>query len=164
MERHAGSLPTLPSAHEGVHGRLGPRQRPHIAKRFGKRTRPVSLFVLFYLSLVARTPRGRARSPSSGCSAMAAEEVPVPPQYVPQPVTDFRGFEDGPRGYKVGVTKKGVLGQKRRLEEYEAQVRSRGAPATRRRGVMCSPVHPGAALPHHARLLNSARLLLSKQR
>lgn len=51
-----------------------------------------------------------------------AAEVPVPPQYIPQPVTDFRGFPDGPRGFKVGVTKKGVLGQKRRLEEYEEQV------------------------------------------
>ena len=53
--------------------------------------------------------------------------MPVPPQYQPQPVTDFRAFADGPRGYKVGVTKKGVAGQKRRLEEYAEQVRFRGA-------------------------------------
>lgn len=94
---------------------------------------------------------------------MAAEEVPVPPQYVPQPVTDFRGFEDGPRGYKVGVTKKGVLGQKRRLEEYEAQVRSGGWAATRRRGMMCSARAPRRRPSPPRRLLNSARFPLSKK-
>jgi hypothetical protein len=50
--------------------------------------------------------------------------VPVPPQYQPQVAnkTDFRSFPDGPRGYKVGITKKGTLGSKRKLDEYQEQV------------------------------------------
>lgn len=55
---------------------------------------------------------------------MGDMEVPVPPQWKPQPITDFRGMEDGPRGFKVSVTKKGRLGSKRKLEEYADQVRS----------------------------------------
>lgn len=51
-----------------------------------------------------------------------SEEVPVPPQYIPQPLTDFRFQESGPRGFKVGITKYGKEGRKRKLEEYEAQV------------------------------------------
>ncbi|KAK2075738.1 hypothetical protein QBZ16_001479 [Prototheca wickerhamii] len=37
------------------------------------------------------------------------EAVPVPPQYQPQPVTDFRAFADGPRGYKVEEEKDTLL-------------------------------------------------------
>jgi hypothetical protein len=50
--------------------------------------------------------------------------IPVPPQYKPQIAnqTDFRGFTEGPRGYKVGITKKGTLGSKRKLDEYQEQV------------------------------------------
>lgn len=36
---------------------------------------------------------------------------------------DFRSMPDGPRGYKVGITKKGHLGSKRKLEAYAEQVR-----------------------------------------
>lgn len=51
------------------------------------------------------------------------EEVAVPPQWKPQPAYDFRHGADGPRGYKVNVTKKGTIGSKRRLDEYSEQVR-----------------------------------------
>lgn len=51
-----------------------------------------------------------------------AEAVPVPPQYQPQQLVDFRQQEAGPRGFKVAVSKKGKQGTKRKLEEYAAQV------------------------------------------
>lgn len=50
------------------------------------------------------------------------EEAPVPPQYKPQPIVDFRDFPDGPRGYKVSIKKNGTIGSKRKLDEYEEQV------------------------------------------
>lgn len=50
------------------------------------------------------------------------EEVPVPPQYKPQPLYDFRNAPDETRGFKVGVTKYGRQGTKRKLEEYAEQV------------------------------------------
>lgn len=53
------------------------------------------------------------------------EEVPVPPQYKPQPLYDFRNAPDETRGFKVGVTKYGKQGTKRKLEEYAEQVGSR---------------------------------------
>ena len=49
--------------------------------------------------------------------------VPVPPQYKPQPLYDFRQFPEEARGFKVGVTKLGRLGTKRKLDEYAEQVR-----------------------------------------
>ncbi|PSC71626.1 coiled-coil domain-containing 86 [Micractinium conductrix] len=48
--------------------------------------------------------------------------VPVPPQYKPQPLYDFRQFPEEARGFKVGVTKLGRLGTKRKLDEYAEQV------------------------------------------
>ncbi len=56
--------------------------------------------------------------------AAAVEEVPVPPQYKPQPLYDFRQFPHETRGFKVGVTKYGKVGTKRKLEEYAEQVRA----------------------------------------
>lgn len=50
-------------------------------------------------------------------------EESVPAQWRPQTLYDFRGMPDGPRGYKVGVTKKGRVGSKRKLDEYSTQVR-----------------------------------------
>lgn len=55
-------------------------------------------------------------------ASAAAEEVPVPPQYKHQPLYDFRHFPSETRGYKVGVTKYGKVGTKRKLEEYAEQV------------------------------------------
>jgi rRNA-processing protein CGR1 len=53
------------------------------------------------------------------------EEVPVPPQWKPQTTYDFRSHPDGPRGYKVGVTKYGSnVGSKRKLDDYAEQVLS----------------------------------------
>ena len=49
-------------------------------------------------------------------------EVPVPPQYMQQTLVDFRFQAEGPRGFKVGVSKYGKESKKRKLEEYEAQV------------------------------------------
>ena len=57
-----------------------------------------------------------------------AEEVPVPPQWQPQPAYDFRHGADGPRGYKVSINKNGVLGTKRKLDAYSEQVRSFPSP------------------------------------
>jgi len=51
-----------------------------------------------------------------------SEEVPVPPQWQPQPLYDFRRAPDGPRGYKINVTKYGNVGSKRKLDEYSEQV------------------------------------------
>lgn len=51
-------------------------------------------------------------------------EASAPPQWEPQPVYDFRHASDGPRGYKVNVTKFGNVGTKRKLEEYSEQVGS----------------------------------------
>ena len=51
-------------------------------------------------------------------------EESVPAQWRPQTLYDFRGMPDGPRGYKVGVTKKGRLGSKRKLDDYSKQVRA----------------------------------------
>ena len=48
-------------------------------------------------------------------AAVAADEVPVPPQYKEQPRYDFRHFPDETRGFKVGVTKWGKTGTKRKL-------------------------------------------------
>lgn len=48
----------------------------------------------------------------------------VPAQWRPQTLYDFRGMPDGPRGYKIGVTKKGRVGSKRKLDEYSKQVRA----------------------------------------
>ena len=67
----------------------------------------------------AGTRRQRA---AAAMSAAAAEEVPVPPQYKAQPLYDFRQFPDTTRGYKVGVTKWGRVGTKRKLDEYAEQV------------------------------------------
>ena len=50
-------------------------------------------------------------------------EEGVPAQWTPQTLYDFRSMPDGPRGYKVRVTKKGHVGSKRRLDEYREQVR-----------------------------------------
>jgi hypothetical protein len=55
--------------------------------------------------------------------SLAPESVPA--QWRPQTLYDFRGMPDGPRGYKVGVTKKGRVGSKRKLDEYSKQVRIR---------------------------------------
>jgi hypothetical protein len=49
-------------------------------------------------------------------------EEGVPAQWTPQTLYDFRSMPDGPRGYKVRVTKKGHVGSKRRLDEYREQV------------------------------------------
>jgi hypothetical protein len=39
-------------------------------------------------------------------------------------MTDFRGFAEGPRGYKVGIRSKTEgVGSKRKLDEYEEQAR-----------------------------------------
>lgn len=46
----------------------------------------------------------------------------VPAQWRSQTLYDFRHMPDGPRGYKVSVTKKGRVGSKRKLEEYSEQV------------------------------------------
>lgn len=54
-------------------------------------------------------------------------EESVPAQWRPQTLYDFRGMPDGPRGYKVGVTKKGRVGSKRKLDDYSKQVRFHGA-------------------------------------
>lgn len=48
----------------------------------------------------------------------------MPPQYKPQPLYDFRNAPDETRGFKVGVTKYGRQGTKRKLEEYAEQVGS----------------------------------------
>ena len=48
----------------------------------------------------------------------------IPSQVVPPTLYDFRAMPDGPRGYKVGITKKGHLGSKRKLDAYQEQVRS----------------------------------------
>ena len=50
-------------------------------------------------------------------------EEGVPSTWVPGALYDFRAMPDGPRGYKVGITKKGHLGSKRKLEAYAEQVR-----------------------------------------
>ena len=50
-------------------------------------------------------------------------EEGVPTQDVPPTLYAFRAMPDGPRGYKVGITKKGHLGSKRKLDEYAEQVR-----------------------------------------
>ena len=47
----------------------------------------------------------------------------VPAQWRAHTIYDFRNMPDGPRGYKVQVTKKGHLGSKRKLDEYTEQVR-----------------------------------------
>ena len=52
-------------------------------------------------------------------------EEGVPDRWVPPVLYDFRAMPDGPRGYKVGITKKGHLGSKRKLDEYAEQVRLR---------------------------------------
>lgn len=49
----------------------------------------------------------------------------MPPQYKAQPLYDFRNAPDETRGFKVGVTKYGKQGTKRKLEEYAGQVTSR---------------------------------------
>lgn len=46
----------------------------------------------------------------------------APAKWEPQPVYDFRHMPDGPRGYKVNVTKYGNVGTKRKLDEYSEQV------------------------------------------
>lgn len=51
----------------------------------------------------------------------------MPPQYQHQPLYDFRHGVDAARGYKVGVTKYGKQGTKRKLEEYAEQVRHGGS-------------------------------------
>lgn len=61
-------------------------------------------------------------SSSNPGMAAAVEEVPVPPQYKPQSLYDFRQFPHETRGFKVGVTKYGKVGTKRKLEEYAEQV------------------------------------------
>ena len=45
----------------------------------------------------------------------------MPPQYKAQPLVDFRHGVDAARGYKVGVTKYGRQGTKRKLDEYAEQ-------------------------------------------
>jgi hypothetical protein len=60
------------------------------------------------------------------CSRMPIKESTedgVPSTWVPPTLYDFRSMPDGPRGYKVGITKKGHLGSKRKLEAYAEQVR-----------------------------------------
>ena len=60
---------------------------------------------------------------------MAADPpAPVPPQWQPQAEYDFRHMASGPRGYKVNMAKSGNLGTKRKLDEYQKQVRALGAP------------------------------------
>jgi hypothetical protein len=54
----------------------------------------------------------------------ATGDAEVPPQWKPQEIYDFRHGADGPRGYKVGVTKYGNIGSKRKLDEYSEQVRT----------------------------------------
>lgn len=51
----------------------------------------------------------------------------MPPQYKPQPLYDFRQFPDETRGFKVGVTKWGKVGTKRKLDDYAEQVRRSAA-------------------------------------
>ena len=83
--------------------------------------------------------------------AAAVEDVPVPPQYKHQPLHDFRQFPDVTRGFKVGVTKLGRPGTKRKLDDYAEQVCGGprwhlGRPFTRHmagHGGACMP--PGAA-------------------
>ena len=65
-------------------------------------------------------------SPAKNHIYMPVEESTeegVPAQWTPQTLYDFRSMPDGPRGYKVRVTKKGHVGSKRRLDEYREQVR-----------------------------------------
>lgn len=52
-----------------------------------------------------------------------AEAAPVPAQWQPQTLYDFRHQAHGPRGYKVNMAKTGNMGSKRKLDEYEEQVR-----------------------------------------
>ena len=54
------------------------------------------------------------------------DEAPVPPQWQAPNLYDFRHAPDGPRGFKVAVTKYGNMGTKRKLEEYSEQVSSVG--------------------------------------
>ena len=73
---------------------------------------------------LAALPSPQAAPAFSPCTAeiSMADAVPLPPQYEPQPLVDFRHQESGPRGFKVGVSKTGKQSKKRKLEEYEAQV------------------------------------------
>lgn len=50
----------------------------------------------------------------------AASEVPVPPQYQPARVNDFRGAGFAAKGYREKAVKS--KGSKRKLEEYQEQV------------------------------------------
>ena len=75
-------------------------------------------------------PAGAA---AAAAAAAAAERAPVPPQVKAHPeLYDFRHMADGPRGYKTGVTKKGTLGTKRKLDAYAEQVEADAAEAAAR--------------------------------
>lgn len=63
-------------------------------------------------------------------------------QYKAQPLFDFRAAPSVTRGYKVGVTKLGRQGTKRKLDEYSEQV---GGPAAGRRGAVGA--HPLKSQP-----------------
>jgi hypothetical protein len=49
-----------------------------------------------------------------------ADAVPVPPQYQPARVNDFRGAGFAPKGFREKAVKS--RGSKRKLEEYQEQV------------------------------------------
>lgn len=78
---------------------------------------------------------------------MNDEEIPVPPQWRPQPLYDFRHQVSGPRGYKVNVTKKGTLGSKRKLDEHQADVDRHEAAMPEHQG----PVHEHGSNPPAAK-------------
>jgi hypothetical protein len=78
-------------------------------------------------------PAGAAAGAAGAAAAAAADRAPVPPQVKAHPeLYDFRHMADGPRGYKTGVTKKGTLGTKRKLDAYAEQVEADAAEAAMR--------------------------------
>lgn len=68
----------------------------------------------------------------------------MPPQYKHQPLYDFRQFPAETRGYKVGVTKYGKVGTKRKLEEYAEQVEREQAAMQQEDGTAAAERDPAA--------------------
>lgn len=65
----------------------------------------------------------------------SSDEVPVPPQYQQARVNDFRGAGFAPKGYKQNAVKTGS--SKRKLDEYQQQVRMECKHSIALRGCAC---------------------------